>query len=949
MDSVRGFRHGVLLFPVGVLTVVLLLVVAVVPGIAGDTPTAAQQSAVNPAVVDDSLDPGGSLSVDTRVSTPVVPPRPDVVLLVDGTGSMQPTIDNVQENLGKITDRVRQEQPDSRFAVATYGDQQVDGPQVFTVLQELTDNLDDVQTGVDNLTADRGAYSPGPAEDWINALWEIGNGAGGKTVFREEASPVVVLVGDASSHDPSVGHTLTDAVNALAAVGARVIGVDVATDLGDGLNGNGDNGNGPGQNREPTHDPDQATKAVEATGGRLFQNIDANQVADTIAEGLSNLPTVVGHQTVSCDPALAVSMSPATRRVTSGEVASFDETIRVADDAPQGMTLSCTVQFLLDGRAPGGEAPSDGTPAREFHGRHIAPGDIGYDRYGLDGSGDGPPLGSDPGPDTGDGPGRGAGTAASTGDGSASGTIVGAIGGVVGGTDGGRDGGLLGGAVAGVIGGSDDCGGGAIAGLAIGGVGGHDSDGGGLVAGLLGGVVGGSYGCHDSGGGDGGSPGGETNGTSAVGGSDTGGTRAGGTIAGVVGGAIAGVGGDNSAGAVAGVVGGAISGSDGKPGGTTAGPGGGQNNGGNQNGGQIGGNPTGGQNGGNPTGGQNNGGQNNGGGSGDSGNGGDSGGGTGGTPTPEDYQHHITITVNDVTSPVVTVVDRTVEATDGNGTVIDYTATAEDAVDGTLPVTCTPSSGSLFPVGTTRVTCTATDSSGNTGTGTATFTVSPAPVPDEADLAVRTTLSPATGYTGLTTRVGFTLTNTGPKSARNVVLTTTWPATNVPGDRTLSSLSNCTRAKPCTIAPGSRVVVTQTAVYDTAVHGEVRASVTGSPRDPRRADNTGSAPLRVLQPKLTVSPAVARPGDVVLARGEDFPPGRTVALSWSQGITPAQSAVRVGRDGTFEAQVPVLRKDQLGPRMLRAQVPSLNRLDRPQKDVLIVQGSLQPPDFADRR
>ncbi|MCN9241163.1 VWA domain-containing protein [Streptomyces sp. RY43-2] len=725
-----------------------------VTGAAVGVPIAAPQSPVTPAVVDEALAPGGSLAVDKRVRTPVVPPRPDVVLLVDGTGSMQPTIDNVQANLSRITDRVRQEQPDSRFAVATYGDK-IDGDRVFTVLQGLTDDLDAVQRGVDGLTADRGEYSPGPAEDWINALWQIGNGAGGQTVFREGASPVVVLVGDASSHDPSMDHSLTDAIDVLKDAGVRVIGVDVTTDLGDGLNGNGDNGNGPAQNREPTHDPDQATKVVEATGGKLFQNIDADQVADTVAQGLTNLPTNVSHETVSCDPALSVTLNPPSRRVTSGETAAFTETIKVADDAPQGMALSCTVQFLLDGKPPSGQTPVDVTPGREFRG-DATPGR----EFRADGT-----------------------------------HSRGLIGGVLGGPRSGSNGGDLGGPV----------------------------DGGGA-------------------------------------------SRSGDRSARVIGGVTTG------------------------------------------------------------------------GGSGDA--------GVADDPAPGSYQQRITITVKDVAAPVVTVDDRTVEASGANGVVIDFTATAEDAVDGTLPVTCDPASGSRFPVGTTEVTCTATDASGNTGTDTAVFTVAPPPVPNEADLAVTATVSPVPNYTGLTTRVGLTLTNAGPKTAKHVVLTTSWPRGKSTGKRTLTALSNCTRAKPCTIAPGGRVTVTQSAVYDSAVSGEVRASVTGSPRDPRLANNTATTRIRVLQPKLTVTPQVARPGDVVLARGKDFPPGRAVTLSWRPGITAAQSTVRVGGDGTFEAQVLVLRKDQLGPRTLRVDVRGLKRLTKP---VLIVQRSLQPPDFAGQR
>lgn len=45
---------------------------------------------------------------------------------------------------------------------------------------------------------------------------------------------------------------------------------------------------------------------------------------------------------------------------------------------------------------------------------------------------------------------------------------------------------------------------------------------------------------------------------------------------------------------------------------------------------------------------------------------------------------------------------------------VRFTVYAADAVDGDLAVTCTPPSGSFFKVGRTKVTCSATDSSGNT-------------------------------------------------------------------------------------------------------------------------------------------------------------------------------------------------------------------------------------------
>jgi hypothetical protein len=55
------------------------------------------------------------------------------------------------------------------------------------------------------------------------------------------------------------------------------------------------------------------------------------------------------------------------------------------------------------------------------------------------------------------------------------------------------------------------------------------------------------------------------------------------------------------------------------------------------------------------------------------------------------------------------------EATSPSGAVATYSPTATDAVDGPVPVNCTPASGSTFPLGTTKVQCSASDSNGNTG------------------------------------------------------------------------------------------------------------------------------------------------------------------------------------------------------------------------------------------
>jgi len=78
----------------------------------------------------------------------------------------------------------------------------------------------------------------------------------------------------------------------------------------------------------------------------------------------------------------------------------------------------------------------------------------------------------------------------------------------------------------------------------------------------------------------------------------------------------------------------------------------------------------------------------------------------------------------DTTPPVLSLpANITAEATGPNGAVVTYVATANDDHDGIVPVTCTPPSGSTFPIGVTTVQCSAMDSHHNVGFGSFTIRV----------------------------------------------------------------------------------------------------------------------------------------------------------------------------------------------------------------------------------
>ncbi|MFC0032108.1 VWA domain-containing protein [Micromonospora chaiyaphumensis] len=283
---------------------------------------------VDPATVDRSADPGATIAISKVVSTPPIPPNPDVVLLVDTTGSMGAAIANVRTNLQQVIDNVRGAQPSAQFAVASYRDEG-DGAELFRVRQNLTGDATALQTAVDGLVAGGGGDVP---EAWVNGLFQVSEGT---IAYRAGSSRIVVLVGDAPSHDPSAGHTLAQATAALQADDARVLAVDV-TGGGGGLDATG-----------------QATGVAAATGGQVVGSAP-DTVTAAILSGLRDLDVTVTPQ-VLCDPGLSVGFDAPSKTQQSGTDVPFAETITVAGDASQGATLHCTVDFLLNG-LPGGPA-----------------------------------------------------------------------------------------------------------------------------------------------------------------------------------------------------------------------------------------------------------------------------------------------------------------------------------------------------------------------------------------------------------------------------------------------------------------------------------------------------------------------------------------------------------------------------------------------------------------
>ena len=143
----------------------------------------------------------------------------------------------------------------------------------------------------------------------------------------------------------------------------------------------------------------------------------------------------------------------------------------------------------------------------------------------------------------------------------------------------------------------------------------------------------------------------------------------------------------------------------------------------------------------------------------------------------------------DTTPPVLTLpANITTEGTGPSGSVVNFTVSAHDAVDGPVTATATPASGSLFPLGTTIVNVTAADAAGNAATGSFTVTVhdtTPPVITAPADVNVEgNTTGGATGValgTPIVTDIvdpSPAVTNNAPAFFPMGQTTVTWTATD---------------------------------------------------------------------------------------------------------------------------------------------------------------------------
>ena len=205
-------------------------------------------------------------------------------------------------------------------------------------------------------------------------------------------------------------------------------------------------------------------------------------------------------------------------------------------------------------------------------------------------------------------------------------------------------------------------------------------------------------------------------------------------------------------------------------------------------------------------------------------------------------------------------------------------------------------------------------------------------------------VQPDPSYVGGRATANFTVRNAGGALATGLRLDF-----GLPGAVPVAALPPGCTAAGCALpdlTPGAVQVVQVVFAPDAPLETTVRAALRTSGTDADPADNTATAPMRVLLPRIVAVPPIGEPGFVTSVRGLDFPPGVPVRLTWSPGITAAAAPTIPRADGGFAAQLLILAKDQTGPRTITATGPGFRPATTP---FLVVPGSIGPPDMVRRR
>ena len=193
---------------------VLLAAVLALAGGAGAQEELPPPDSITPATVDLSLGKGSSATVDSSLHLAPAPPRADILLALDTTGSMGAAIVDARNDANSIVSQLQDAIPGARFAVASFKDYPTSpfggpGDYPWRLEQDFTTNgpsdsceaATEIACALNGLTAGGGNDEP---EAYNRAFYEAA-GNDPRLHWADSASRFMVVLGDSIPHDQNLG------------------------------------------------------------------------------------------------------------------------------------------------------------------------------------------------------------------------------------------------------------------------------------------------------------------------------------------------------------------------------------------------------------------------------------------------------------------------------------------------------------------------------------------------------------------------------------------------------------------------------------------------------------------------------------------------------------------------------------------------------------------------
>jgi len=316
-------------------------------------------------------------TVTVFVPKSTVPPKADVYLLADTTGSMGPIISAVQAGIDTV---VHFPFPpfDLAWGVGNYKDFPIPSSSPYAFQHQLapTTDLTAVGTAVNTWSAADGSDTP---EGQLYALTQIATDPA--IGWRPDSKRILVWFGDAPGHDPictaiSGAADITEGTATLALRGATITVVAVSTDTGTTGALDGD----------PTAEnfdygvctiggsPGQATRIAGATGGSHTTGVDATTIVDTLISLISAAVQSINHLVLQPTGAIApfvTSIAPPSYDSLAGDVdhtLPFDVTwTGVVDCADEDQVFTGSLDVVADGTVVASKPVTITVPACRWH------------------------------------------------------------------------------------------------------------------------------------------------------------------------------------------------------------------------------------------------------------------------------------------------------------------------------------------------------------------------------------------------------------------------------------------------------------------------------------------------------------------------------------------------------------------------------------------------------